>query len=83
MVKKSKSSKGRKIIPRDEGETNKPFPWEGTDERIKIGYNVRFSEPTMEKLRYVVKNTTYKSMQKFIMGCLESAIEKELKRLLN
>lgn len=71
------SGKGRRVFKK-----KTVYPWEGANPLVIKGYNVRFPEPLMEKLRLVVKNTTYKSTQEFIMAQVEPAIEEELEKLI-
>jgi len=86
LKKSNFPKKGRKLKDRIKPEERKPdeetYPWEEANERVKKGYNVRLTEPTWVKLKYVVENTTHKSIQQFIMTYLNKAIEKELKKLL-
>jgi len=58
------------------------FPWEapGIRDDVLKGYNVRFPEPYMMKLRYIAENTP-DSMNKFCVDVLKKAIDKKIEEL--
>ena len=59
------------------------LPWEGKNEEIMKGINLRLNQVQHEKLKFVFKHSTEKSIQKFIMSVLEPAIEEKIREILN
>jgi hypothetical protein len=62
--------------------TAKIYPWVGADDSRKTHmYNIRLTEAEKAKLEFIVKHTTYKSMQQYCLHILRKAIEADIERL--
>jgi len=57
------------------------YPWEGKNEKVMKGLNLRFTEVQYEKLKFVYEHSTEKSLQKYIMSVLEPEVDKRIKEL--
>lgn len=72
----SKSESPKKLVS-----TYISYPWEGKSERVMKGINLRLTEIQHEKLKFIYKQSTEKSLQKLIMSVLEPFIDKRVEEL--
>jgi uncharacterized protein with WD repeat len=63
-------------------DSNKKMPWDKGNEKIVKGYNYRMNEVLWLKLKFISENSPL-SIQKIIDKAVSSAVDKELKKLLN
>ncbi|MBI9047715.1 MAG: hypothetical protein JEZ06_24740 [Anaerolineaceae bacterium] len=59
------------------------MPWEEplVSERVIKAFNLRLTEPDFLKLKFVVEQTSAKSMHSFCMDVVRKEVEKQLKKL--
>ena len=59
------------------------YPWEedNVNERVIKAYNIRLKEPEFEKLKYVVRHSTEKSINSYVVKVLMREVEKDLNKI--
>ena len=60
---------------------SKRYPWDDADPEVVKLFNLRLPKPLKLKIEYIIKNTQHSSIHSFIMGEVEKAVERELKKL--
>lgn len=66
----------------DDNKTIPKYPWDDANDRIIKGVNLRLTERQWKKLKFIVEHTPF-SIQKYIMGLLEPAMEQTIEKILS
>ena len=83
-TQKTENTAEKEKTPEPEPRPKKKYPWEHEDVSNKVtkAYNIRLKEPEFEKLKYVVKNSTDKSINGYVLRVLMKQVEKDLKQMI-
>lgn len=58
------------------------FPWLNGNERVKVGYQLRMTEPLHLKLKFLVEHEPNTSMHKIILDAIEAEVERRLEKYI-
>lgn len=56
------------------------LPWACGNERIKVGYQLRMTEPLHLKLKFLAEREPNTSMHKIILDAIEAEVERRLEK---